>query len=316
MTTDPTNASKSNPPDDTPPFGEKKDGDPGQETDQPADAEREPLPVEFREFTASIRELFREIKKFIVFIRHRHNANAVLIFLTFLLAIAAFTQAVIYGLQLRPLRENAEAAKVAADTARKELELSQRPSVSLTDIKVISPLVFDTNGAHTTISYAFINTGHSAALDGVDLFDFMVPFAETPSAVSKRNELCKAAGAASGNIRKWGLRQSSQTWFPGQPEPMTFQISWNINDIKKAMVDTPKKLFPENTNPLPDRFMPTMVVCVAYQPSFTEAQYHTGYILELVHKKTFKGPLFMERGEIPAEDLQFVYHPFWGVYAD
>jgi hypothetical protein len=59
-----------------------------------------------------------------------------------------------------------------------------------------------------------------------------------------------------------------------------------------------------------------MVVCVAYRSSFTETQYHTGYILQLVHQDTFKAPRYMERGEIPADELKFVYHPFWAVDAD
>jgi hypothetical protein len=59
-----------------------------------------------------------------------------------------------------------------------------------------------------------------------------------------------------------------------------------------------------------------MVACIAYRPSFTEAQYHTGYIWELIEKKTLAGPLFMKKGEIPAEELEFVFHPEFGVYAD
>jgi succinate dehydrogenase hydrophobic anchor subunit len=208
------------------------------------------------------------------------------------------------------------ANKKSAETATKELELSQRPWVSMEHITVISPLVFDSNGATTTISYDFTNTGHSPAIDGEDLFDFMVPFAATPSPVAKRDDLCKGAGDISGRIHARGIGQFSKTFFPGQPQPMTFKISWNINDIKKAMVDIPKKIFPESTNPLPTNFMPTMIVCIAYRSSFTKTQYHTGYIVELVHKKTFAGPPFMERGEIPAKELQFVYDPSWAVYAD
>ena len=208
------------------------------------------------------------------------------------------------------------ANKNSAEIAVKELELSQRPWVSLIDITVIRPLVFDSNGAHTTISYAFTNTGHSPAIAGQDLFAFMVPFADNPNPVDKRNSLCKSASLASSIIREKRIGKFFKTWFPGQPQPMTFQVSWNINDIKKAMVDIPKQIDPEGALPLPDYFMPTMVVCVAYRSSFTETQYHTGYILQLVHQDTFKAPRYMERGEIPADELKFVYHPFWAVDAD
>jgi hypothetical protein len=153
LTTDPTNDSKSKPQNDTPPFGEKKDGDPGQETDQPADAEREPLPIEFREFTASIRELFREIKKFIIFIRHRHNANAALIFLTFLLAIAAIAQAIIYGIQLGPLRKS-------ADTGAKQLANFENAEAGRLEVN----FCLVPNDAHAA-TFIVRNIGHSAATD-------------------------------------------------------------------------------------------------------------------------------------------------------
>jgi hypothetical protein len=90
----------------------------------------EPLPIEFREFAASVREVFREIKKLIVFIRNGKNTNAALVILTFLLAIAAVTQAVIYGIQVRPLRLSAGAAQSAADTAASALRIDQRAWLS------------------------------------------------------------------------------------------------------------------------------------------------------------------------------------------
>jgi hypothetical protein len=132
-----------------------------------------------------------------------------------------------------------QAVVITAENGKKELELSQRPWVSITDIEVIRPLVFDSNGAHTTIRYAFTNTGRSPAIDGYPLWDFMVPYGDTPSPVYKRDSLCKAAGYTSERISARGIGKLSRTFVPGQPQPMTFLISWNVNDIKKAMIDIP-----------------------------------------------------------------------------
>jgi hypothetical protein len=277
----------------TPPLGKEKDPD---------------------EFIGRVRDLFREIKKFITFIGNRKNNNASLAFLTFLLAIAAFTQAVIYGVQLLPLSQSAGAANTAANTALKELELSQRPWVSMTDIAIISPLVFDSNGVRVTIRFSHNNTGHSPAIDSFDQYEFMATYLETPSPVQKRDEFCKVAGIRSERVHATEIRKYSQTWFPGQPIPATAQLSIGSADIKKAMTEIPKRIFPEA--PLPDFFVPTLVFCTAYRSSFTDTEYHTAYILELIDTKTEKVPTFMEHGEVPANELRFDYNPFYGVYAD
>ena len=87
------------------------------------DPERGPTPIEF---VAGIRELFREIKKLIVFIRHRQNLNAALVLLTLALAIATFSQAIIYGIQLGPLRKSAEAAETSAYVSKNMFEMERR----------------------------------------------------------------------------------------------------------------------------------------------------------------------------------------------
>jgi hypothetical protein len=274
----------------------------------------EPLPPEFQEFAAKVSHLFREITKFIIFFRDPKNNTASLVFLTSLLAIAAFVQATIYGFQLGPLRQSADAAKTAAHTASRELELSQRPWLSITDIAVVKPLIFDANGVHVTIRYSHNNTGHSPAINSFDQFEFIATYLETPNTVQKRDEFCKVAGTRSERVHATEIRQYSETWFPGQPIPATAQISISSSDIKKAMTEIPKQIVPDA--PLPNFFVPTFVFCTAYRSSFTDAEYHTGYILELIDTKTQKVPMFMEHGEIPANELRFEYHPFYGVYAD
>lgn len=74
---------------------------------------------------ADLREIFREIKKFVVFLRNKQNTNIILVVLTFALAIASFTQAVIYGLQLKPLKDSAKAATSASNAAEQSSETAR-----------------------------------------------------------------------------------------------------------------------------------------------------------------------------------------------
>jgi hypothetical protein len=166
--TDPANDDKSNLPGGAPSLGEKVDTDTRQETGQPRDPKREPLPIEFREFTASVRDLFREIKKLIIFIRSGKNANAALVLLTFLLAIAAFTQALIYGIQLGPLRRSAAAATNANSIANNTLVESNRAWVGIEGTMVIDPiqLTKDRNGTtiNATSFFTIKNFGKAPAM--------------------------------------------------------------------------------------------------------------------------------------------------------
>ncbi len=93
------------------------------QTDQTRNSQREPTPIEF---VVAIRELFREIRELIVFLRNWENANAALIFLTSVLAIATVTQAIIYTIQLGPLRKSASAAQLAAEAAKEQADSTER----------------------------------------------------------------------------------------------------------------------------------------------------------------------------------------------
>ena len=77
-------------------------------------------------------------------------------------------------------------AFVQSSITRKELELSQRPWVSLENFSIASPLTFDRNGARVTIGWEVKNTGHSPAIRGFSQQDFFLQFGEVPSPVKTR----------------------------------------------------------------------------------------------------------------------------------
>lgn len=85
------------------------------------------------EFIAALREAFREIKKFVVFVRNKRNVEVVTLILTSTLAFIAFVGAIIAFLELGPIRDSADAAKQAADVAHDTLVVSNRPWVGFAE---------------------------------------------------------------------------------------------------------------------------------------------------------------------------------------
>ena len=202
----------------------------------------------------------------------------------------------------------------AAETAAKELELSQRPWVSLANFSIDGPLIFDNNGAHINISYEIKNTGHSPAIRGFWQQEFFLQFLDNPSPIKKRDDACKFAAYRSTKVTD---ARMSETWFPGDSLPRPFEESFSSTDIANAL-ELPKQVFPNA--PISEEagyLYPEIVVCFAYRAAFTDTQYHTGYILKLgrINPKTpYIPPL--KSGEIPASELKLYIHPFYGIYAD
>lgn len=64
--------------------------------------------------------------------------------------------------QLRSLAIQAQAALNATRTQQAQLQLSERPWISV-DVKAIPPLFFDQGGGHMEVNVALKNVGHSAA---------------------------------------------------------------------------------------------------------------------------------------------------------
>lgn len=206
------------------------------------------------------------------------------------------------------------ANKKAAETAAKELELSQRPWISLENFSVDGPLIFDSNGAHINISYEIKNTGHSPAIRGFWQQELFLQFTEVPSPVKKRDDACKIAAYRSTKVTDPRI---SETWFPGDSLPRPFEESFSRSDIAKAL-EIPKSVFPGAQVLEESGYLyPEIVVCVAYRAAFTDTQYHTGYILKVGRinpKMPYIPPL--KSGEIPASELKLYIHPFYGIYAD
>jgi hypothetical protein len=206
--------------------------------------------------------------------------------------------------QLPELHTSAEAAKRAADTAGRELELSERPWVSA-DLTLVGPLVFDKDGAHVTARLSLKNSGHSPAVRGFYNIDFFAPFLMHPDPRKRRDDLCKnTTGESALPSNAW----LSKTWFPGDQPPVDIKIGMSERDIHAAMVEIPDALFPNAREryginpPRPPYIFPVVITCIAYRPSFADVQYHTSLVLDLLRRDPKKA-IDPNKGDIPVSDL-------------
>lgn len=159
--------------------------------------------------------------------------------------------------QLPELQKAADAAKSAANTAASQLELTERPWVSIKDAHVVSPLVFNSSGAHVTFEFVLRNSGPSPAID-VSLSPrlYLLPSHEDVAPAVER--LCN-------NKIPQGQSLHGLTLFPGIDTPQRMEVMLD----KEEMANSAKQHG--------GVIVITPIVCIAYRPTFkAEAQYYSG----------------------------------------
>jgi hypothetical protein len=201
------------------------------------------------------------------------------------------------------------------DVMNRQLQFTERPWISLEGFTVESPLTFDTGGGGAiTIGFDIKNTGQSPAIMGFWQPDLFLQFGETPSPVRMRDRMCNVAELRSTKVTD---QRIAETWFPGPGLHKSININFTPDDVSNAL-KIPNQLFPN----LPrmkdfDYIYPDFVVCVAYRSSFTDAQYHTGYILRLLRSNPdipYIPPL--KSREIPVNELKLLIHQNYGIDAN
>jgi precorrin-2 methylase len=211
----------------------------------------------------------------------------------------------------------AQAAKVSADAARQQsitntnqLELSQRPWVSA-NFAVYGPLVFDRDGGHINILVTIRNTGHSPAIRGHYDFKLYPTFLRVPDPVKERETMCANVEGVSALPRNL---HSLQTFFVKDNMPLNVGLAINQEQINKAMIDIPESLFPNShpSNKTWVKWVPIVLIsCIAYRSTFTDRQYHTGYLLSLdrIDPKSGEIPKLVPTvgTSIPASELRLSY---------
>ena len=211
---------------------------------------------------------------------------AELLGLVFLIVYTVFT-----GLMYRANRQAAKAAESAANTAARQLELTERPWVSIEDARVTSPLTFGPDGAHVGIEIVLRNSGASPAVEvSITPKLYLLPRQEgTPRPVDR---LCN------NNIPP-GISLPGLTLFPNTDSPAE---RYDVTLSKEEMITS------AHGGPI---VVITPVICVAYRPTFNpEARYYSG-IQYLLWPTIFLDK--MTRGSsIPIDKLPLSRNGFFG----
>lgn len=93
------------------------------------------------------------------------DPNRVIAGFTIVIALTGIAYTLFAGLQWSEMRNATTAATRAANTAARQLELTERPWVFVKGAKVVSPLTFDKDGAHVTFEVVVRNSGLSPAVN-------------------------------------------------------------------------------------------------------------------------------------------------------
>ena len=183
-------------------------------------------------------------------------------------------------------------AKQQSIISTNQIELSQRPWVSASFV-VQGPLVFDQDGGHITVLVSVKNTGHSPAAALTYDFKLYPTFLRVPDPIKERETMCTNVEDASAVPSN---RKSDETIFAGDEIVLNMRLTMSPEQIKNAMVDIPESMFP-NSHPGNKNWVEwapiVLVSCFAYRPTFTEKQYHTGYILSLDRVDPTNGRVLM-----------------------
>jgi len=198
--------------------------------------------------------------------------------------------------QARASQKTANAAKSAADTAARQLEIAQRPWLSIVP-KIAGPLAFDKTGVHATVQVMTHNFGQSPAINsssiGVKLE--MVKGTNVTTKVSNVKEFCKTlmepATFLEGSV------------FPGKDR----QSGGTVVQIERSELDSRKKFGIQDLDDLIDF---EVVICVPYQSTFNAAKwYYTAEIYDLLHTIPGSDPsrTFKMEETVPPTELRLGY---------
>lgn len=187
-------------------------------------------------------------------------------------------------LMWRANKKSADAAKSAADTAREQLELSERPWIKILDLQprgdqpIVGGLSFQKIGpfkndpdvrvqATIQIKLSFKNIGHSVADVTPNIEFFMPQF----SASEYWNRVSAEEHRFCGSPDMSAVTEQKIVIFPDEPQP----FDWY------GGISTPIRR--ENINHLPEGtgIAPVMIVCVSYRHKGLPSIYQTRAVYEI-----------------------------------
>jgi hypothetical protein len=244
--------------------------------------------------------------------------NSVIALFTALIFFGAVVYSYFAYLQWQAIEESNRVAQTAANAARRatditasELELSQRPWISVS-FSAVSPLVIDAQGLRVSMQTTIDNVGHSPAVKGAESTKLYTSFLLRPDPWKMRDESCREAEMMSNGVlanTKVGL---TQTWFPGNQPPRIAMYSISRAEIMKGMVQ--RNEFGLGETP-PPWYAVDIAYCVAYYSSFGNKQYHTGYLLQIVRNRLLPPAELVQNFSLESETtpVTIIYGAFSGL---
>lgn len=161
-------------------------------------------------------------------------------------------------------KQAAEAATNAASTARDALVATNRPWVSF-DMRAVSPLTFDKDGAHLSFDVTFKNTGGSTAISTgfkVEMWRDITPTIPN-GVVRERERLCKEAAQ---------LSVLSKALFVGDPRTDTWLIGYPPEGVSTSVKQS-------------GDFSALIIACIEYRSPVSDRFFETASVISLGRQK-------------------------------
>jgi hypothetical protein len=193
--------------------------------------------------------------------------------------------------QTRAQQKAAGAAKSAADTAGRSLELSERPWVSIDkkSMFITKPLTFSSNNASMYISYSWTNTGHSPAMH-IHSKNKLIALSMTKSPEAEAAERQAALCDPLRKIPRWRILEI--TIFPNDTFPFNEGLSLDQGEIAAGL-----KSRESGPAAHPGYISLVLIGCVDYQFSFAPGHHQTRYAFNIGSP----GPFLMWKGDLKPE---------------
>jgi hypothetical protein len=187
--------------------------------------------------------------------------------------------------------------KQSADTAQKQLDMSERPWVGIDRVEPVSPLNFDRTGGHLSLSFYMTNFGHSPARD-IRVIARLVPLPldkDHWDFAAEQKALCVSFRYLH-DENGWAVT----TIFPNSNDVVRYppDVGANIapDEIKKAtMYPVPKQTLN----------LIYLLGCIDYRFTYSEDHHQTGFAYMVTPKNlSISGKEFTPIGSYDSGSLQ------------
>jgi hypothetical protein len=221
-------------------------------------------------------------RRFFRYILNPSHANVITALATVAICFTGAVYTYYAGRQWQAAKDSAQAAKEAADTAARDLEVDQRPWVQA-DFKIDGPLTFESNGGEIPIVSTLRNSGRTPAR--VIYFNIAIFLsADRPNGPRARDQMCNDGMGA----------QADRVIFPQ-----------TASDTRRDQVGITRGSIDRNAAALPQfegAFIdPQLIACILYRPTFaSDTIYRSAYMFNIVR----------------AHPIKFNYFPYYSLFKD